>query len=105
MDADDNEGEDVDRAAGSDGTESRDDEDGERVNIMLAGTGVDLGESVVEEEMEGDEEGEVEGSGPTCAAEVEVFMPPILLGHVWMPRPTTHAWKGKGVEKMHWEEI
>ena len=80
MDADDNEdeddeGEDMDRAV-----ESGDDEDGERVDIVLAGTGVDLGESAVEEEMEGeeekDEEDEAEGSRPTHMAEAEAFTPP-----------------------------
>ena len=42
VDVDDDEGEDVDRAAESDGAESGDDEDGKRVDIALAGTGADL---------------------------------------------------------------
>ena len=99
----DEEGEDMDRAVEGDGTESGDDEDGERVDIMLMGTGADLGESAGEEEK--DKEEEAEGSRPVCTAEVETFMPPTPLGHVRMPCSTTHAWKGKGVEKMCWEEI
>ena len=101
--------EDVDGAVGSDSVESRDDEDGKRVDIMGAGTSVDLGESAVEEEVEGgeekDEEDEVEGSGPVHMAEVEMFMPPAPLGCIRMPHPTTRAWKGKEVETMRWEEI
>ena len=54
---------------------------------------------------EKDEEDEAEGSRPADAIEAEMFMPPTLLGHVRMPYPTMHAWKGKGVEKVHWEEI
>ena len=52
MDAD--EDEDVDRAVESDGTENGDNKDGERVDITLTGTGVNLGESVGEEEPEAD---------------------------------------------------
>ena len=103
----DDEGEDVDRAAESDGTESRDDEDGERVDIALAGTGADLGESAeeeeVEEEEEKDEDEEAEGSGPARMAEAETFMPPPPSGRIRMPHPTMRSWKGKEVEKMHWE--
>ena len=75
--------------------ESGDDEDDERVDIMLAGTGADLGESAAEEE--------VEGSGLTHAAEVETFTPPAPSGCIRMPHPTTRSWKGKEVEKMCWE--
>ena len=105
MDADDDEdeddeGEDVDRAVESDGAESGDDEDGDRVDIALAGTGADLGESAEEEE---NEEEEAEGSGPARAAEAETFTPPTPSGCIRMPRPTTCSWKGKEVEKMHWE--
>ena len=61
------------RVAESNGAESRDDEDGERVDIALAGTGADLGESAEEEEVEAeeekDEEEEAEGSGPVRMAE------------------------------------
>ena len=101
----DNEGKDVDRAVESIGTESGDDEDGERVDIALAGTGADLGESVEEEEAEAeeDEEEEAEGSGPARAAEAEMFMPPTPSGRIRMPHPTTCSWKGKEVDKMHWE--
>ena len=95
----DDEGEDVNRAAESDGTGSGDDEDGERVDLALAGTGVDLGESAEKEEAEA----EAEGSGPARAAEAETFMPPTPSGRIRMPRPTTHSWKGKEVEKMPWE--
>ena len=97
----DDEGEDVGRAAESNGAESGDDEDGERVDIALAGTGADLGESTEEAEVE--EEEDAEGSGPVHAAEAEMFTPPALSGRIRMPRPTTCSWKGKEVEKMHWE--
>ena len=105
VDADDDEdeddkGKDMGRVAESNGMESRDDKDGERVDITLAGTGADLGESAEEEK---DEEEEVEGSGPACVAEAETFMPPAPSGRIRMPRPTTHSWKGKEVEKMRWE--
>ena len=97
----------MDRAAESVGTESGDDEDGERVDIALVGTGADLGESAEEEEAEAeedeDEEEEAEGSGPARAAEVETFTPPTPSGRIRMPCPTTHSWKGKEVDKMRWE--
>ena len=100
----DDKGEDMDRAVESDGVESGDDEDGKRVDIALAGTGADLGESTEEEEAEADEgEEEAEGSGPVRVAEAEMFMPPTSSGCIRMPRPTTHSWKGKEVEKMCWE--
>ena len=97
----------MDRAAESIGTESGDDEDGERVDIALAGTGADLRESAEEEEAEAEEdedkEEEAEGSGPACAAEAETFTPPAPSGCIRMPRPTTRSWKGKEVDKMRWE--
>ena len=101
----DDEGEDMGRVVESDGAESRDDEDGERVDIALVGTGADLGESVeeAEAEEEEDEEEEAEGSGPARVAEAETFTPPTLSGCIRMPHPTTRSWKGKEVEKMHWE--
>ena len=105
----DDEGEDVGRAAESDGMESGDDEDGERVDITLAGTGADLGESAEEAEAEAeaeeeeDKEEEAEGSGPAHVAEAETFMPPTPSGCIRMPCPTTRSWKGKEVEKMFWE--
>ena len=83
MDADEDEdeddkGEDMDGVVESDDVESRDDEDGERVDIALMGTSVNLGESTEEEEAEEekDEEEEVEGSRPACMAEAEMFTPP-----------------------------
>ena len=112
MDADEDEdeddkGKDMDRAVESNGAESGDDEDGERVDIALSGTGANLGESTEEEEVEAeeerDEEEEAEGSGLAHVAEVEMFTPPTPLGHIQVPHPTTHSWKGKEVEKMHWE--
>ena len=108
VDADDNEdqddeGEDVDRVVESVGTESGDDEDGERVDIALAGTGADLGESAEEEEAEAEEDEEAEGSGPARVAEAEMFTPPAPSERIRMPRPTTCSWKGKEVDKMRWE--
>ena len=82
----------MDRAAESDGAESGDDEDGERVDITLAGTGADLGESA--EEAEAEEEEDAEGSGPARAAEAETFTPPAPSGRIRMPRPTTRSWQG-----------
>ena len=103
----DDEGKDMDGVVESDGMESRDDEDGKRVDIALMGTGVGLGESAGEEEVEveeeKDEEEEAEGSMLVHMAEAETFMPPAPSGHFRMPCPTMCAWKGKGVEKMHWE--
>ena len=103
----DEDDEDVDRAAESIGAESGDDKDGERVDIALVGTGADLGESAEEEEAEAEEdedkEEEAEGSGPACAAEAEMFTPPTPSGRIRMPRPTMRSWKGKEVDKMHWE--
>ena len=55
--------------------------DGERVDIVLVGTSVGLGESAEEEEVEAEEEEdeeEVERSRPACMAEAEMFM---LLPH------------------------
>ena len=88
-------------SAESDGAESGDDEDGERVDIALAGTGADLGESA--EEAEAEEEEDTEGSGPARAAEADTFTPPAPSGRIRMPCPTTRSWKGKEVEKMRWE--
>ena len=105
----DEEGKDMDGAVESNGTESGDDEDSKRVDIALTGTGANLGESAGEEEVEAeveeekDEEEEAEGSGPACTAEMEMFTPPAPSGCIRMPCPTTHAWKGTEVEKMHWE--
>ena len=88
MDTDDSEDED-DEGKDMDGVESRDDEDGKRVDIALTGTGVDLGESAGEEEAEAeeekdeeeeaeaeeekDEEEEAEGSMLVHMAEAETF--------------------------------
>ena len=92
----DDEGKDVDRAVGRNGAESGDDEDSKRVDIVLVGTGADLGESAVEEEVEGEEEKdkqeEAEGSRPTCVAEVEMFTPPALLGCIRMLRLLRAVW-------------
>jgi hypothetical protein len=88
VDADDEDG-----AVEGDGTENKDDEDGERVHVALTGTSRKSGESA----EEGEESREAHAAG------LGTLVAPKPLGCITVPCPQLRGWKGKGVGKMQWE--